>query len=112
MGNGQSALDVLLPLRASGNQLPLFCVHPAGGLSWCYAGLMKSLGTDYPIYGVQARGIAKNEELPKSLEEMAADYLKHVREVQSTDHIVYSVGRSEEMLCMQWQRNYKMKGKK
>lgn len=43
---------------------------------------MKSLGTDYPIYGVQARGIAKNEELPKSLEEMAADYLKHVREVQ------------------------------
>ena len=59
VGNGQSALDVLLPLRASGNQLPLFCVHPAGGLSWCYAGLMKSLGTDYPIYGVQARGIAK-----------------------------------------------------
>ncbi|MGN5649109.1 amino acid adenylation domain-containing protein [Bacillus sp. Brlt_9] len=82
MGNGQSALDVLLPLRASGDQLPLFCVHPAGGLSWCYAGLMKSLGTDYPIYGVQARGIAKNEELPKSLEEMAVDYLKHVREVQ------------------------------
>ncbi len=66
----------------AGDQLPLFCVHPAGGLSWCYAGLMKSLGTDYPIYGVQARGIAKNEELPKSLEEMAADYLKHVREVQ------------------------------
>ena len=48
-----------------GDQLPLFCVHPAGGLSWCYAGLMKSLGKDYPIYGVQARGIAKNEELPK-----------------------------------------------
>ncbi|MGQ0419408.1 thioesterase domain-containing protein, partial [Bacillus sp. HC-Mk] len=51
-----NALDVLLPLRASGDPLPLFCVHPAGGLSWCYAGLMKSLGTDYPIYGVQARG--------------------------------------------------------
>ena len=82
MGYGQSALDVLLPLRTSGDQLPLFCVHPAGGLSWCYAGLMKSLGTDYPIYGVQARGIAKNEELPKSLEEMAADYLKYVRTVQ------------------------------
>ena len=81
MGNGQSALDVLLPLRASGDRLPLFCVHPAGGLSWCYAGLMKSLGKDYPIYGVQARGIAKMKNF-KSLEEMAADYLKHVREVQ------------------------------
>ena len=65
MGNGQSALDVLLPLRASGDQLPLFCVHPAGGLSWCYAGLMKSLGTDYPIYGVQARGIAKMKNFQK-----------------------------------------------
>lgn len=61
---------------------------------------------------MQARGIAKNEELPRSLEEMAADYLKHVREVQPHGPYRYSVGRSEEMLCMQWQRNYKMKGKK
>ena len=68
MGNGQSALDVFASITSKRDQLPLFCVHPAGGLSWCYAGLMKSLGTDYPIYGVQARGIAKNEELPKSLE--------------------------------------------
>ncbi|MBY0599262.1 amino acid adenylation domain-containing protein [Bacillus bingmayongensis] len=82
MGTSQSALDVILPLRTSGEQLPMFCVHPAGGLSWCYAGLMKSLGTDYPIYGVQARGIAKSEELPKSLDEMAADYLEHIREIQ------------------------------
>lgn len=82
MGTSQSALDVILPLRTSGEQLPMFCVHPAGGLSWCYAGLMRSLGTDYPIYGVQARGIAKSEELPKSLDEMAADYLEHIREIQ------------------------------
>ncbi|WP_017149593.1 amino acid adenylation domain-containing protein [Bacillus bingmayongensis] len=82
MGTSQSALEVILPLRTSGEQLPMFCVHPAGGLSWCYAGLMKSLGTDYPIYGVQARGIAKSEEFPKSLDEMAADYLEHIREIQ------------------------------
>ncbi|SPU02011.1 amino acid adenylation protein [Bacillus subtilis] len=57
MGSSQSALDVLLPLRTSGDKPPLFCVHPAGGLSWCYAGLMTNIGTDYPIYGLQARGI-------------------------------------------------------
>ncbi len=34
MGSSQSALDVLLPLRTSGDKPPLFCVHPAGGLSW------------------------------------------------------------------------------
>ncbi|WP_459503144.1 amino acid adenylation domain-containing protein [Bacillus sp. C1] len=82
MGTSQSALDVILPLRTNGEELPMFCVHPAGGLSWCYAGLMKSLGSDHPIYGVQARGIAKREELPKSLDEMAADYLEHIREIQ------------------------------
>ncbi|WP_343310886.1 amino acid adenylation domain-containing protein [Bacillus atrophaeus] len=82
MGSSQSALDVLLPLRTHGEQLPLFCVHPAGGLSWCYAGLMTSLGTDYPIYGLQARGIGQRENLPKSLDEMAADYIEHIRTVQ------------------------------
>ncbi|MBN3525209.1 amino acid adenylation domain-containing protein [Paenibacillus apiarius] len=82
MGGGHSALQVLLPLRTHGAQLPLFCVHPAGGLSWCYAGLMKHLGMDYPIYGLQARGIAEAEELPNTLEEMTADYIRHIRSVQ------------------------------
>ncbi|MDU5141178.1 MAG: amino acid adenylation domain-containing protein [Paenibacillus dendritiformis] len=82
MDGGASALQVLLPLRTHGGQLPLFCVHPAGGLSWCYAGLMKHLGMDYPIYGLQARGIAQAEELPKTLEEMTADYIEAVRSIQ------------------------------
>lgn len=84
MGTSQSALDVLLPLRTNGEQPPLFCVHPAGGLSWCYAGLMTSLGTDYPIYGLQARGISQREELPRTLDEMAADYIVHIRAIQPT----------------------------
>ncbi|MCC5466787.1 amino acid adenylation domain-containing protein [Pelosinus baikalensis] len=82
MGTSQSALDVLLPLRPNGGQPPLFCVHPAGGLSWCYAGLMTSLGTDYPIYGLQARGISELVEFPQTLDEMAADYIKHIRTIQ------------------------------
>lgn len=82
MGGGNSALQVVLPLRSHGDQTPLFCVHPAGGLSWCYAGLMKHLGMNYPIYGLQARGIAQAEELPGSLEEMTADYIGHIRSLQ------------------------------
>jgi len=83
MGSSQSALDVLLPLRAGDGRMPVFCVHPAGGLSWCYAGLMRSLPSSYPIYGLQARGIAeRTERLPDSLDEMAADYLDHIRQVQ------------------------------
>ncbi|KJJ40983.1 diguanylate cyclase [Bacillus subtilis] len=82
MGSSQSALDVLLPLRTSGDKPPLFCVHPAGGLSWCYAGLMTNIGTDYPIYGLQARGIGQRDELPQTLDDMAADYIEQIRTIQ------------------------------
>ncbi|MDQ0418061.1 nonribosomal peptide synthetase DhbF [Croceifilum oryzae] len=82
MGSSHNPLEVLLPLRENGARPPLFCVHPAGGLSWCYAGLMTTLGVDYPIYGLQARGIARKDVMPKSIEEMAADYIEHMKEIQ------------------------------
>ncbi|WP_438445411.1 amino acid adenylation domain-containing protein [Gorillibacterium sp. sgz5001074] len=82
LGGGGSSLDVLLPLRTKGSQPPLFCVHPAGGLSWCYAGLLKALGPDIPVYGLQARGIKEKGALPESLDGMAADYIRQLRSVQ------------------------------
>lgn len=82
VGSSQNSLAMLLPLRTSGNNLPLFCVHPAGGLSWCYAGLMTSLEKDFPIYGLQARGIERNEPLPKTLDEMALEYICQIKSVQ------------------------------
>ncbi|MEU0922802.1 non-ribosomal peptide synthetase [Streptomyces malaysiensis] len=82
--DGQGAFDILLPLRRKGDRPPLFCVHPAGGFSWSYAGLMRHLGPGHPIYGLQSRGIAEPGELPTGVQEIAADYLKQVRTVQPT----------------------------
>lgn len=106
-GTGASALDVLLPLRTAGEETPLFCVHPAGGLSWCYAGLMSSLEADYPIYGLQARGIGKKESLPQSLDDMAADYIEKIRTVQPKGRTVCSAGLSEGMSFRPWRHNYR-----
>ncbi|MCD9141039.1 amino acid adenylation domain-containing protein [Streptomyces albireticuli] len=80
-------LDVLLPLRpaAPGDKAPLYCVHPAGGLSWCYAGIIRHLPADVPIYGMQAQGVGPAtaaEPLPATLEELAAHYVDRLREVQ------------------------------
>ncbi|KAA2254443.1 amino acid adenylation domain-containing protein [Solihabitans fulvus] len=80
--DGGSAFDTLLPLRRQGTRPPLFCVHPASGLGWSYSGLMKHLGPDVPIYGLQSRGIETEEELPATVEEVAADYLAEIRAVQ------------------------------
>jgi amino acid adenylation domain-containing protein len=78
----QNSLDVTLPLRPRGNLPPLFCVHPAGGLSWCYSGLLQHIRADYPIYGLQARGFKQSDLLPQTLEEMSADYLDQIRNIQ------------------------------
>lgn len=81
-GAASQALNVVLPLRSGNKQL--FCIHPAGGLSWCYAGLLKSLPADYALYGIQAQGIANEEELPHSLADMAMHYIQAIKEIQPT----------------------------
>ncbi|GAA4525578.1 hypothetical protein GCM10023192_06450 [Amycolatopsis samaneae] len=74
--------EILLPLRVEGDRPPLFCFHASGGLSWNYQPLLRHLPADQPVYGVQARGLARTEPLPGSVEEMAADYLDQIRAVQ------------------------------
>ena len=75
---GHSLLDALLPLRTSGDLPPLFCIHPGGGLSLSYAGLLRHLPPDRPVYGLQARGIVQPEMAPATLEDMAADYSRTI----------------------------------
>ncbi|MFD5445632.1 amino acid adenylation domain-containing protein [Streptomyces tendae] len=76
------ALGVVLPLRTEGDRPPLFGIHPAGGLAWCYAGLAARLGPRQPVYGLQARGLTGDEALPRTLQEEAEDYAGRIREVQ------------------------------
>ncbi|MFJ7205935.1 amino acid adenylation domain-containing protein [Streptomyces sp. NPDC098789] len=77
-----SGFEVILPLRTGGDKHPLFFLHPVGGVGWMYSGLMRHIHRDYPLYAVQARGLAGEEELPSSVAEMAQDYLEQIRTVQ------------------------------
>ncbi|MFF2120243.1 amino acid adenylation domain-containing protein [Kitasatospora sp. NPDC058184] len=69
------AFGVVLPLRPRAEGVPLFCVHPGGGLSWSYAGLLRHLPAEVPVYGIQARGLSEPDDLPGSVEEIADDYI-------------------------------------
>ncbi|WP_051828466.1 amino acid adenylation domain-containing protein [Streptomyces bicolor] len=75
-------LNVLLPLRPDGSRPPLFCIHPGMGLSWGYAAVLPYLPADVPVFGIQARGLARPDSLPGSIEEMAADYADEIRAAQ------------------------------
>ncbi|MFC4080505.1 non-ribosomal peptide synthetase [Amycolatopsis samaneae] len=91
----RDSLGVLLTIRGGGDRPPLFCVHPAGGLSWCYTPFVQHVPPEVPIYGLQARGVDGRTPFAGSLAEMAADYVERLREVQPRGpyHLVgYSFG--------------------
>ncbi|MBM7459468.1 non-ribosomal peptide synthase/polyketide synthase [Rhodococcus coprophilus] len=69
---------VLQPLREQGDLTPLFCVHPIVGLSWCYTALVPHLDPSLPVYGLQT----PLDDLPDSLEDLAARYVDEIRRVQ------------------------------
>jgi thioesterase domain-containing protein len=90
VGPTHSALEALLPLRTRGDRAPLFFIHPAVGLSWCYAALLPHIPTNYPIYGLQARtitqasGASQPAGVPGTIAGIAEEYLAQIRIVQPT----------------------------
>ncbi|MGW3045608.1 alpha/beta fold hydrolase [Kitasatospora sp. NPDC001159] len=84
LGTGVAAdpFDVLLPLRTGGDLPPLFCVHPGFGLGWSFRGLAAHLPDGHPLYALQARGLRESAGLPDDVEQMAAEYVARIREVQ------------------------------
>jgi enterobactin synthetase component F len=93
---GAHGLQSLIELTASTSTRPaLFCIHPAGGLSWCYSGLARSLDAHRSVFGLQARGLDLEAAMPARLDDMAADYVDRMRVVQPTGpyHLVgWSIG--------------------
>jgi enterobactin synthetase component F len=77
-------IGVLLPLRPAGEHAhrPLFCIHPMAGISLGFASLLRHLDPSMPVYGLQSRGLRSSEQLPASIEQIAADYLEEIQRVQ------------------------------
>ncbi len=71
----------LVEIQSAGSRPPLFCVHPAGGEVLCYQSLARRLGSDQPLYGLQAAELHRQEQAP-SIEEMATYYRDAIRAIQ------------------------------
>lgn len=72
----------LVEIQAGGTKPPLFCIHAAGGEVLCYMNLAHHLGADQPLYGLQSFEVHALREEGPSLVEMAAHYIKAIREIQ------------------------------
>lgn len=76
--------SLIVPLQTSGEGIPLFFVHQAGGNVMAYLALARALGGRRPFYGLQARGIDGLTEPLTDVASMASLYIDAVREVQPT----------------------------
>ncbi|GFG49808.1 non-ribosomal peptide synthetase [Mycolicibacterium agri] len=103
-GDGSAdSLAQVLPLRPTGWAPPLFCLPPASGLSWQFAGLKRYLPQHIPIYGLQSP-LFTTGELPDSLAELAAAYADLVVELAPSGPIRllgWSFGGSLALLMAQ-----------
>ncbi|MCU1643899.1 MAG: Dimodular nonribosomal peptide synthase [Nocardia sp.] len=77
------ALQPVLPLRpiTEAGVPPLFCVHPAIGLAWCFAGLLAHLPADRPVYGLQAPHVSGDND-HSTIGDAAKNYVAHMKSVQ------------------------------
>jgi enterobactin synthetase component F len=77
-------IGVILALRAVSKNAhrPLFCIHPMAGISIGFSSLLRHLDPAMPVYGLQSRGLKSYEQLPASIERIAADYLAEIQRVQ------------------------------
>jgi amino acid adenylation domain-containing protein len=73
----------LVRLHPGGAGRPLFMVHSIGGDVFGYVELARRLGADRPVYGLQAVIPAGENGHQPTMEELTAQYLAAVRQVQA-----------------------------
>ncbi len=72
----------LVPVQTAGQRPPVFLVHGVGGHVLGFGSISHYMGSDQPIYGLQARGIDGGAEPLHKVEDMAAHYIREMRTVQ------------------------------
>lgn len=69
----------LVELRSGTDLPPLFVVHPTGGSVHWYVAMVHELPHPWPVFGLQAAGLAGEEAPDASIEEMVARYAAAIR---------------------------------
>ncbi|WP_415972542.1 amino acid adenylation domain-containing protein [Rhodococcus sp. 077-4] len=82
-GGGDSMLAPLVVLRQAGDSA-VFCLQPAGGLSWSYIGALRFLDPSISVYAIQDPALQSGDEAIEltSVEALVDDHVKRIRAVR------------------------------
>jgi thioesterase domain-containing protein len=70
-----ASFRALVPLRATGDNPALYCVHPASGVARVYEPLSHYMGENQPFWALQARGLDGQQTPFSDMDEMVSTYL-------------------------------------
>jgi len=77
----ESSTSSLVSLQPAGTKPPLFCVHGVSGDVFIFLDLVRCLGPEQPVYGLQAP-TENGQPVRLSVQELAAHYVSKIRSVQ------------------------------
>jgi thioesterase domain-containing protein len=77
-----SLVEIQPATSIEGSKPAFFCVHALGGNVLEYYDLARHLGSDQPFYGLQSAGLDGSRPPHTRVEDMAAHYIKEMRELQ------------------------------
>jgi amino acid adenylation domain-containing protein len=72
----------LVPIKPGGSRRPFYCVHGIGGNVLEFEHFSRYIGSDQPLYGIQAQGLDGKQPRHTSVAEMAAHYIREIQEFQ------------------------------
>ncbi|MHC4741430.1 MAG: thioesterase domain-containing protein [Planctomycetota bacterium] len=78
-----SADSTLVPLQTSGERIPLFLIPPAASTSLQFINVVRELGNDQPVYGIDPVGLYDERSHLETVEEIASYNVREIRKVQA-----------------------------
>jgi len=85
----------IIPIRTGGSKDPVYLIHGSGLNVLLFKSIIPALDDDQPIYGVQAVGLDRYEDLPATIEDIAKRYIEEILEIHQNgpyNIVGYSLG--------------------
>lgn len=79
---GSRKSSCIVPINPKGTRPPFYAIHGMGGNIVEYSHIAKYLDPDQPFYGIQAQGLDGKKPILSRVDEIAATYIKEIREFQ------------------------------
>ena len=74
----QSTYKTLVPIKPAGSKIPVYIIHGIGLNLLNVYNMVSNLDIQQPVYGIQSIGLDGTMEVPDTIEEIAAFYIKEV----------------------------------